>query len=62
MVRLCQPLNEEVNVMNNKNNLSERKKRKCVLNLLMRLSTAPDFIIGTPNLVRGLKVGVVHHE
>ena len=22
----------------------------------------PDFIIGTPNLVRGLKVGVVHHE
>ena len=23
---------------------------------------APDFIIGTPNLVRGLKVGVVHHE
>lgn len=40
MVRLCQPLNEEVNVMNNKNNLSERKKRKCVLNLLMRLSTA----------------------
>ena len=24
--------------------------------------TFPDFIIGTPNLVRGLKVGVVHHE
>ena len=35
---------------------------KKALILTLKAGFTPDFISGTPNLVRGLKVGVVHHE